>query len=589
MSESIELAKAYVQVIPTTKGITSNLQTAFDDASTKAGKSSSGKFSSAFSAGLKATAGIATAVAGAIAAGSAAVVNATTELAEYGDEIDKASQKMGVSSKFYQEWDAVLQHSGTSMSSMSGTFKTLAKVANGATDAQAEALTKLGLSMDSVSSMSTEDLFSTIITQLQSMEEGTERTYLATTLLGRGGAEMGALLNTSAEDTQKMIDTVNELGGVLGDDVIDNSALFQDNLQDMKTALEGVKNSLIADFLPGMNDVMAGLTAFISGDDGGLEQLNDGIADMVNKLTENMPKFLEVAKSIIEGLGKALVENLPALADTSIEIIGDFAGFLIDNLPMIAETAITIIMELANALSENLPTALPYIVDVLIQVVEILTENAPMLIDASIAILTAMAEGLIKSLPILIKEAPKIITELVSAIAHGYIEMGKVGINLIEGLWEGIKSKITWLKDKIADFATGILDGIKSVFDINSPSKETAWIGQMLDEGMAQGISDYASDVVSEAAALSDDVIDGMAGMDANVSRELSANYTVSATQIGGAGTGSDLSQVVGLLAKYLPEMANTEIKLDGKTISQVVFKQGQKEYKKTGNSPVYA
>ena len=68
-------------------------------------------------------------IAGAVAGASAAIIGATGATAEYGDQIDKASQKLGVSSTFYQEWEAVLQHSGTSMDSMSASFGIFANTA----------------------------------------------------------------------------------------------------------------------------------------------------------------------------------------------------------------------------------------------------------------------------------------------------------------------------------------------------------------------------------------------------------------------------------------------------------------------------
>jgi hypothetical protein len=56
-------------------------------------------------------------------------------VASYGDNIDKMSQKMGMSASAYQEWDAVMQHSGTSMETMKSSMKTLANAAETGNDA----------------------------------------------------------------------------------------------------------------------------------------------------------------------------------------------------------------------------------------------------------------------------------------------------------------------------------------------------------------------------------------------------------------------------------------------------------------------
>ena len=107
----IEVAQASVTIIPTMKGaqqtITKEMTSTTDKAAESAGKSSGKKFSSKFSDALKTGAKtIATAVTASVAAVgtlSTAFYNAAKATAEYGDHIDKMSQKLGISSDAYQE------------------------------------------------------------------------------------------------------------------------------------------------------------------------------------------------------------------------------------------------------------------------------------------------------------------------------------------------------------------------------------------------------------------------------------------------------------------------------------------------------
>ena len=131
------------------------------------------------------------AVGGAVVGTTKTLVDGATDVAAYGDNIDKMSQKMGISIEAYQEWDAVMQHSGTSMESMKASMKTLANaVENGN-----EAFEKIGLSQEALAEMSQEEIFEATISGLQNIEDTTQRTYLAGQLLGRGATELGALLN----------------------------------------------------------------------------------------------------------------------------------------------------------------------------------------------------------------------------------------------------------------------------------------------------------------------------------------------------------------------------------------------------------
>ena len=71
----------------------------------------------AVSAGLSMVTDAVSTIGNAIADGSRALMDGVANIAEYGDNIDKMSQKMGISAEAYQEWDAVLQHSGASIES----------------------------------------------------------------------------------------------------------------------------------------------------------------------------------------------------------------------------------------------------------------------------------------------------------------------------------------------------------------------------------------------------------------------------------------------------------------------------------------
>lgn len=601
------IGEAYINIMPSAENFGSGLQEALGGVAKTAGAA----IGATFATGV---------------AGASALTDAVSDLAKSGDEIDKASQKLGVSAEFYQEWDAVLQHSGTSMDSMTSTFKTLANAVQDGSDDQVAAFEALGLSMDELQNMSTEEVFEATISALQDMEEGTERTALATDLLGKGAMELGPLMNTSAEDTQAMIDTVHELGGVLSDDTIAASAQFQDNLQDLQTAMGGLKNSMLSEFLPGFNQVLAGLTAFLSGDQDGLAQVTDGIQTILDNATSMLPQFLDLAMSIIEGLASAIIDNLPQLMETGFEIISSIGDFILENLPMLLETALEILVQLANDISEQLPTLIPAIVDVMLTIVDTLIENIDMLVDASITLITALAEGLINALPTLVEKAPEIIIKLVEAlvenipklvdcalelivslggglidalpelaakvpeiitcIVDGLLDMisdiGQVGKDLVEGLWNGISDMSDWIIEKIQGFGDDILEGIKSFFGIASPSKVFRdEVGQWLPKGMAVGIEANADSVTKAMNMLAKDTLTMGTSISADM---MSMSYTSS-----GMVTTDD-SKVLNLLTEYLPIIArgqNVEIALQGDTdrLFTAIQRKSRVFKKQTGSS----
>ena len=347
-----EIAKAYVQIIPSMQGfgdtVKSTITGQTDSVAKTSGSSFGNHFLKAAGVGIKA---IGAMTAAAVAAGGA-LVKGASDIAAYGDNIDKMSQKMGLTAEAYQEWDAVLQHSGTSIEAMQTGMKTLATAA----ETGNKAFEKLGITQEQLANMSQQDIFETTITALQNVEDTTQRTYLAGQLLGRGATELGALLNTSAEDTQAMRDRVHELGGVMSNEAVKAAADYQDSLQDMKTAFSGLTRGMLAEFMPGITKVMNGLTEIFSGNgDAGISMISDGINNLLNKISSEMPKFLETGTQIINMLVTALITNLPSIVENGVQIVVTLVGALISALPQLIAAAPQIIMALVNGLRAQWP------------------------------------------------------------------------------------------------------------------------------------------------------------------------------------------------------------------------------------------
>ena len=83
-------------------------------------------------------------------------------------------------------------------------------------------------------------------------------------------------------------------------------------------------------------------------------------------------------------------------------------------------------------------------------------------------------------------------SDLVSSVVDGVASLpGKmlsIGGNLVSGLWSGIQNSVQWLKDKISGWVGDVLGFMENLFDINSPSGETEWQGEMLVGGYVKAI-----------------------------------------------------------------------------------------------------
>lgn len=520
-----------------------------DDSEYNSGLSDAESKASSFGSGLKTAMGVGAVAVGAVTTAVGAVtgkfMGGISSLAEYTDHIDKQSQKMGLSAKAYQEWDAVLQHSGASIDSMARGMTTLSKQAESNSDAFAQ----LGITQEELASMNQEELFSRTIEGLQGMEAGTERTALAQQLLGGSSKELGALLNTSAEETQAMKDRVEELGGVMSDEAVKAGAQFQDSLQDMKTALGGLKNNMMDDFLPSVTTMMDGLTEIFSGNsDKGIGMMTDGINDFIDNLGSAMDSFGQVGGGIISALidaisnnldnllsagatimGKladSLIKNLPVIFASAGKILGQVAEGILSRLPDIANTAVQIIISLANGIANSLPTLVPTVVEVILQIGQTIIENLPELISAGMEIAMGLLQGLIEAIPMIVEAVPELIdailttlTESSDAIFDGALEMFLAIVDAIPDIIDALVDALPQIIDSVVNFLTGdglpkILEGAVKMFMgiVEAIPEIIVKLGEKLPEILASiiaSIGTWVSDLFDKAVEVFGAIFDG--------------------------------------------------------------------------------
>lgn len=359
-------------------------------------------------------------VAAGVASAGAAVFAFADNVASVGDTIDKQSQKLGLSAKGYQEWEAVLGHCGASIDSFKDGMETLTEAITTGSKDQVAAFRAVGLSMDQVASMSREEVLNAVITGLQGMDESAERTYIATTLLGEAAGELGPLFNTSAEDTAAMKQAVNELGGVMSNEGVAASAAFKDALQDLTTIGIGFKNAMGTKVLPYVTEAMTALT------DGFRK---DGIAGMQR-----------AAADVVLGFTAKFAEKIPDIAAQATSAAQDFAAYLQNNMPLIVECGGQIITNLANGIFNAFPSIAEAGIQTVATLVTEIWAHADSLLTTGADLLGKLIGGLISVLGDLIDAADEIVSAIVTKImSTDWVQVGK---DIVSGIARGIQNAL---------------------------------------------------------------------------------------------------------------------------------------------------
>lgn len=300
-------------------------------------------------------------VAAGVAAG-AALVKMATDTAATCDEIDKMSQKIGVSREAYQELDYILSQNGMDVNQLQSGMKSLVNTMQSAQEggaAASAAFDKLEVSATNAdgSLRDQEDVFYDVIDALQSMENETERNALANDLFGKSASELTPLLNSGAGSMEELRQKAHDLGLVLDDEVIDSGVELTDTLDTLKRQFSAVATRLGGQLMPIVTE--------------GANFLIDEVVPMLGELLEQSgPMLMECLE--------ALLPPLMELAQALLPVIIDLLNLL---LPILTWLLSDVLVPLVTFLSDSLGavlgwvanTALPWVVDAVNSVVEAFT------------------------------------------------------------------------------------------------------------------------------------------------------------------------------------------------------------------------
>lgn len=181
-----------------------------------------------------------------------------------------------------------------------------------------------------------------------------------------------------------------------------------------------------------------------------------------------------------------LINNIVNFFATLPERIGYFIGLLV------------------GALTRFIIIDLPNFIRSVINWFAQLPSNIWNFLNQVINKLVLFATGMINTAT---REIPKIIKTIIDFFKELPKKMIDIGVEMIKGLWDGIKSMGDWLGKKVKSFGDGIVKGFKKVLNIHSPSRVMKdEIGVNLGLGVIEGIDDTEKDINKAINNISKDI-----------------------------------------------------------------------------------
>ena len=413
----------------------------------------SGKSASSMSSKMGTAFKTAGRVIGATVTAIAAVTTAISALAvktvDYMGDIDDNAQRVGMSTEAYQKWAYAMQLAGGDASTLQIVMRELTTFTNELSAGQGDALLtlqELGIGYEDFMALPVDQQLQAIIEGLQGMESQTDKTTIAQEIFGnRAYQQLMPILNQEKGYVDDLFASMEDLGLVIGDDVVKAGAALGDKLDQLKLTFKTVGASIMSDLFPQIELVVEGLTGMATGAEDAGDKFVEGIVGIVDKLVSALPQLIDIAGDLLVNVLDGILSALPSLVPKLIEVVEALLFKVIDILPSLTQSIADLAVALVDALLKvDWVTLIIKLSEALIEILFVQLPN--MLLDALISIfdtvinLFTTKDGL--------KSLAEFGKNLGEALINGLITAIESGINLavkaLNAITSGISKIWTW-------------------------------------------------------------------------------------------------------------------------------------------------
>lgn len=236
---------------------------------------------------------------------------ATAATAQYGDELAKASAKTGVATESLGRLRWAAEQSNVSFGTLEAA---LFRMQRGAAEAAAgtgtakQAFDALGISVTDATGKTkdAEQLMIEVAQALSQVDDAGQRAALTFLIFGRQGMELLPLLMSGEEGIRKLGEEAEKMGLAMSGEAAAASEAFNDQLNELKTALGGLWRVIGTNLIPIITDLAEWLTDVANRMSAWAER-NPWLSSTLTKIALAIGGILAVAGPMLLLLGQALI------------------------------------------------------------------------------------------------------------------------------------------------------------------------------------------------------------------------------------------------------------------------------------------
>lgn len=304
----------------------------------------------------------------------------------------------------------------------------------------------------------------------------------------------------------------------------EGQARMDETLAGLGETVSNVKNSLRAEFLPAVADVVSAFTDMVNGVEGADTAFAEAITGLVDTAVAMLPQFVSTGTQMLTSLLSGIIQSLPAIVEAAVQIVST----------------------LATGIGESLPTLVPAIVQAVTTIVQTLADNLPMILDAALQLIMGLAQGLLDAIPVLIEALPQIIASIVDFLIGAIPQIIDAGIQLLTSLISALPEIITAIVAAIPQIIDGLVTAVLGS------------IPQLIDAGMKllvsliQNLPQIITTVVGAIPKIVTSLVNAIVG---NVDKIILAGVKLLVSLI------KNLPQIIVSIVKAVPQIIAAIVK----------------------------
>lgn len=528
MANGIELAKAYVQIVPSAEGIQGSISRIMGGEASSAGESAGTLLGTKLVGTLKkviAAAGIGKMISDSLNLGGAlqqSIGGIETLFGAGGRSIEEYAKSVGKSvDAVKDEYASLMQSQQTVFDNAAQAYRTVGLSANEymeqTTSFAASLLSSVSKDTNAaaqLANMAMVDMadnankMGTDMASIQNAYQGFAKqnyTMLDNLKLGYGGtqAEMQRLLT----DAEKLSGVHYELGNladmysaihiiqtdldITGTTAKEAAITLTGSFAAMKAATQNVLGdwSTGADLTAPMQALADTARTFLQGNL--LPMIGNVLAGIPQLVYGLVPEVLQTGTELVSSLAAGFAQGIPAFLSTALPQLLSFTEELRANAGQFVDAGLNCITQLLNGLIAGLPQLIAYVPDIIINIAGIINDNMPKILAQGVSIIVQLIAGIIQAVPALLANWKKILQAVLSVIsAINWLNIGK---NILTSVANGVKSMGSSMLTAFKGGFSSALSWIKSL-----PSQAVKW-GKNLIQSFIKGLTGKGN-VVSNAA-----------------------------------------------------------------------------------------